>query len=234
MTPKLKTLLLPGLLLAFLLPVKGLAQGGFGHVSFGPAIGSYSRLQRDLQQSHLLGSDFFLATQGVLIGGGGMAYYSGGLLLGGNGFACFYGAGSGTRGESSITTGAGFFNIGYALHNQSGFLLYPYAGFGGMGTTLELTNHVGTALSLGANHQLQPGQTHKYSASGIALEGGIAIKKLLANNSGSGFIVGLEFGTFGLPAMQAWQTEDDQKATSLTSTHSQGFYVRLSLGGGQY
>ncbi len=209
----------------------GLAQG-FGHFSVGPAIGNFDKLQRDLQQYQFLGYDFALAKTGVSVGGGGFAIINSEILLGGNGFGSMFGSSLNNRGEASLSTGAGFFNLGYALHNKDGWLLYPYGGVGYSGTILELTNSSPTPFALSASHSLQPGETKEYSAGGIALEGGFGLKKLIAREGHkSGFIFGIDFGTYGMPALQDWE-HDGQEITGITSTRGQAYYVKFSFGGG--
>ena len=208
------------------------AAQGFGHFSVGPVIGNFSKLERDLQQFSMFGQDFYLPASGISVGGGGFAVMDNGIMIGGNGLGAFFGSDGNANGQASLTTGGGFFNLGYPMHRDGGWLLYPYAGFGYTGTTLELSNTGRRPVSLSVSHSLHAGETEKYTTGGISLEGGVGLKKLMMRqNSKGGFLFGIDLGTYGLPVLQGWE-HDGEKITSLTSTRAQAFYIKLSFGGG--
>lgn len=207
------------------------AAQGFGYFSAGPAIGRFQNVQGDLQQYQFYGSELVLPTAGISLGGTGMAIVNSELLIGGNGFAALYGDVHTNRGSASMSAAAGLFNLGYALHNKDNWLLYPYVGVGYSSTTLELSNSSNTAYAFSASHSLKPGEEQKYTASGIALEGGFGLKRMvLRNNRNSGLLFGIDFGTYGIPRLQSWE-HSGTEITAISSSHTQAYYVRFCFGG---
>jgi hypothetical protein len=211
--------------------------GGFGHFQAGVSLGYYPSLTSYLVRPDILGDSYSPQNQGIQLGGGGYGLV-GKILIGGSGYFSGFKPVTTDSASASFSSGAGLFNMGYLLKNNEKWLLFPYAGIGGSGITLKLSNQSDSGgIYFDSQKEISFGEISRLSIGGIAYEVGFSVKyfitRLSEENLHGGLMVGLDLGCQNaLFVRNKWA---DGKGQELRGPDRiQGFlpYIRITLGGG--
>jgi hypothetical protein len=211
--------------------------GGFGHFQAGVSLGYFPALTRYLAKPEILGDSYSPQQGGIQLGGGGYGLV-GKILLGGSGYFSGFNSVKTDSASVSVSAGAGLFNLGYLLKSTDRWLLFPYAGIGGSGITLKISNESDSGgIYFDSQKGLGFGEISRLSIGGIAYEIGFSIKyfatRLSEDNLHGGIMLGLDFGCQNaLFTRNKWA---DGKGQELRGPNSmQGFlpYLRITVGGG--
>lgn len=204
--------------------------GGLGYFSPGVMLGRVGGTA-GLSDPRALGAGAELPGSSLQLGGGGRALL-GDLLLGGKGFGYDFGQASTGRGQVSLSGGGGGLDVGYALSRQDRHLVYTYLGVGGMGFSMEITNRGQRPIELdGVN--ILPGQSTTLTAGAAYGEAGLGAHWLLLG-AGGGPCLGLEAGALFKLNGGRWEDSAGHRALALQRAGWNGFFLRLTLGGGGF
>jgi len=179
--------------------------GGFGFGSIRAEKLNLSTLNQELTSKGYQGlsEDFFG------FGGGGYGKI-GRILLGGEGYGSQNSASYSGSDYIQGNFGYGFFNVGLVIVETKKIIIYPVAGFGGYGFTINIKEN---------------GVKKEYSGSGTLLNGGIGLDY---KEKKSGVMVGLKAGYITTPLNSNYE-DFFNKGHKIT-----GSYVSLTFGGGGY
>ncbi len=205
--------------------------GGWGHFSVGSAYMNFSPLATTLQSSASLGQDFRIRNIGTAIGGGGGGLVGKHWILAGRGAA--YSFATKNTGGNEVETGSGFgmFNPGYVVYAKEGWLVYPFGGIGGGGSSMTIKNTSSKPFTVGSR-LIQPGEELKVGTGGVAMEAALSINRFFPADN-AGVKLGLEFGYIGLPFSSDW--DSDQKDISNLGQPAKGlWYLTYTVGGGGF
>lgn len=203
--------------------------GGFGFASVGFAPGDYGAMANSLGADDALGAGNIPSALGFQFGGGGRLLY-GRLVLGGKGFGLITPGVSADRGEATLMGGGGGFDAGFTMVHRDGFLVYPFAGIGGLGFSMEIENTGEQTLSFG-DRQIEPGQKATFQTGVPYFEIGAGAQWQL-HDGGGGFNVGLEGGLLASVGVHDWEDANNQRVDEVTRVKFSTFYLKLTFGGG--
>jgi len=206
--------------------------GGFGHGFAGFVVGDLGGFDSRLEADSALGEGAGPIMFGGMIGGGGRALLGRRIMLGGKGYALLSPVQEGRYGHARVVGGGGGLDLGVALYNDDGWLVYPYAGFQGFGMGLELNNQSTEPRSVD-DVPIPVGQSRGLSAGFPLVELGAGAQRLLFGDAHGGFMIGLELGFLYSVGREGW-TLDDAPVLGLGSASLNGGYLRLTLGGGGF
>lgn len=207
------------ILFLFLIPVFTFAQssfyGGAGHFSAGTIYLNMSTVNNYISKQAL--PEF--SGNCLTIGGGGFAVINN-FIIGGEGCAISASRVGNSSGSAEFGTGMGLFSFGYAIPSYSRMLIYPLGGIGWGGSSLKINLNE---------------QKTEYNAGKFFFDAGIRADFFMIGGRGSdakgGFKAGIALGYLFNPQAQPWQ-DKDKNYTSIPNTFTNGFYVKLQLGGG--
>ncbi|MEM6265563.1 MAG: hypothetical protein AAGI38_23880, partial [Bacteroidota bacterium] len=212
-----------------------LKNGGMGFFTFGGQNIFMTTLESNLNQYGLLTGEFSPA--GYAIGGGGFSLVNGRYIFGGHGYGLGYPNLQASGPEIEVSSGGGAFLFGYVIFNQSRWLIFPTVGFGGMGMSMDIKNQGSQDLQFG-DDAILAGTTREYTFGTPTLEGNLSIKRLISRANGieeGGFALGVDVGyVLGLSRGNWEEDISEQRVGNLREGFLEGFYVRLSIGGGGF
>lgn len=210
------------------MPVSGRGFFGIGHM----------RLDTKDISDRLQANGYAGVNEGFLMaGGGGYALFDNGLLVGGSGFGLVSSekqvSRNGAHYEQSFNAGYGAFRVGYALLRTEDFHLAPYGGLGGGGASLEVRKTGEASFDAALAN---PDRNLAMAKGGVIVDVGIGVNHLVGpvsdDESRGGFAVGAEVGYLWMPSKAGKWTIDDNDVSGGPEFALQGFYFRLTLGGG--
>lgn len=205
--------------------------GGMGYASAGYSVAPYPGVESSLSESALLTGD--TPTGAWNLGGGGFALLGSRFVLAGHGYALVFPRVSEASHEFRYLGGGGHFSLGYAVYNQSQWLVYPAIGIGGMQLDMTIENQSEAELAFG--EMSLPAQTDAaFTLPTATLDLHLAVRRLLL--PGDGPAVGMEIGyTYGLEETQ-WLDKDS--GLPVAGLENGGrlshFYLKLNIGGGGF
>lgn len=206
--------------------------GGFGFFSPGLFFADFGLLAKDLARSDSLGVNSAPSPLGLSIGGGGRALY-GRWIVGGKGFGVFSSTGVNATGESFIAGGGGGFDVGFTLLNEDYWLIYPFFGLGGVGFNMEVKNTSAAPIRFGTSETINPGQTGTFNTGFFTFEAGAGAQHLLHEGEG-GFQIGIEGGLLAAIGQSSWFNANGDVVEGSNKVKLDGFYLRLTIGGGGF
>ncbi len=212
--------------------------GGFGFFAPGFIVGNFGDMKSALQADTALGKGGAPPPFAFNIGGGGGYLLAGTYVIRGKGFYFFAPSSPTTRGRSTHVGGGGGFDIGMVVFNRRSWLLYPYFGVGGVGTTMTVKNEHTADIDL-AGRTITPGETAKFSSGYFTFELGFAFQRLMFRKPtpparvNGGLVNGGEIGLLASFNRSQWQ-ESDTTIRNMPSARMLGLYVRLLMGGGGF
>jgi len=168
----------------------------------------------------------------MALGGGGYAMLDR-FIIGGEGIGLLTGDESGTIGSETFKTsfdgGYGIVKLGYLFYQHNGLNLYPTIGFGGGSMKLNIKKSETVSFD---DILKNPKRTVSLSTSCLIIDIGIGIDYLMVMESGSegdrgGIVFGAKIGYLVSPYREDWGDAINGPDISM-----EGFYFRLTLGGG--
>ncbi|MBD3386457.1 hypothetical protein GF407_16230 [candidate division KSB1 bacterium] len=157
------------------------------------------------------------------------------LIIGGEGYALIQkDKRTGTL-ETSLSGGVGFFNIGYILHKQKNFWIYPLLGLGGGGMNFSILEK--SQIPSFEEVLENPERGVDMYAGGLLLQVAIGGDVLLnfeqKKDKKGGLVLALRIGYTFTPMSDNWYM-NDMEITGGPDLHLTGPFVRLGFGGGGF
>lgn len=206
--------------------------GGFGFFSGGVSAPFSNSVQTKLQSPQLFGNTFKFSSPGVHYGGKGFAVLGNTLIGGGGGGS--YISGSSPVGEATLSYGAGFFNVGYLIHNKEKSKVFVLGGIGGGGGSFKIINTGITPMRLENNQEIPANENREVSTGGFGFEfvvgGHYRIIGKSTDEGNGGLLLGLIAGVNYFPT-QTWKLNTTETAVSGLKSLS-NFYVGVTFGMG--
>jgi hypothetical protein len=170
-----------------------------------------------------------LVPRAVSIGGGGYARL-GRVLVGGEGHGLVGPAETGRGRDVQAAGGYGLLTVGYLLRPSSRARVYPFAGVGLGGLSLNL----GPAGDAPAFDDVldNPGRSADLTQGAFLVALGAGGAYTVAGGAYGGLRVGLRGGYRFAPAASAWQLGDVDTTGDPAGAALSGFFLHLTLGGG--
>lgn len=134
--------------------------------------------------------------------------------------------------SSKVSQGFGYFNVGYLVIDKPGFMLYPFAGIGGVYSGLVLKNKTATDWN-DPDFVIRSGQKGNFSSVGGSINAGISFKKMCNHTRyGKQLQLGLDLGVHITPTDRDWvYSGSGEKVESFGSAQNIGYYARFTIGG---
>ena len=134
--------------------------------------------------------------------------------------------------STTIMQGFGYFNFGYVVIDNPGFMLYPYAGIGAAFSGLELKNKSATDW-VDPDYTIRSGQKGNFSSVGGSINAGISLRKACKHTRyGKQLQLGLDLGVHITPQTKNWTYDgSDEKVESFGTANNVGYYARFTIGG---
>ena len=212
-------------------------RGRFGSFQIGFTNVILPDLEMNMKTTERMGTDFTLHHNAIKLGGGGFTVKKR-LLIGGNSSVALLHKSTGNKGEMSIKSQSGFFNLGYILSVKNRSFSYLYGGIGGGYTRMTIRNNsLSDEIVLGNNHRIQPGQSAKYYAGNPGFETGISWQTFTSsqkeNRINQGFLLGINAGLIVIPFKETWKyTGNDKSVPGLTYQSTVQWHVTVCIAGG--
>ncbi len=219
--------------------------GGFGHFSPGVLIGDWGDFASSFEHPVMSSTRELKASPvAATVGGGGRALLAGRYLLGGRGFGMWVPTMWTDWGSARVSGGGGGFDLGLVVYNQRRWMVYPFAGVGGLGYTLEVRNNSDAPVTFGgsplattpaAGAVIEGGGASKFSTGFWTFELGVGFQRLqYRRKQGGGLINGGELGLLISLHDNAWSDENDVPVIGAPPARMLGVYLRLNIGGGGF
>jgi opacity protein-like surface antigen len=200
--------------------------GGVGFLTFGSSPLDLSELDESLEAHGLPASKSTFS-----FGAGGYGFIDR-LVLGSEGYLMIGRTASNGAYNSRVDAGMGLLKAGYVVYQNEHFRLYPLAGIGGGGVTLQLQQRNAPTFDELLN---DPGQESSTTAIHLLLDLGVGADYLVnlgKSKDGTGnLVIGLRAGYTFSPAQSEWRM-GDQIVPNGPSTDFTGPYIRLVIGAG--
>lgn len=134
--------------------------------------------------------------------------------------------------SSTVSQGFGYFNVGYLIIDNPGFMLYPYAGIGGVYSGLVLKNKTATDW-VDTDYTIRSGQKGNFSSMGASINAGISLRKTCNHTRyGKQLQLGLDLGVHITPQDKDWTyAGSDEKVEAFGAANNIGYYARFTIGG---
>lgn len=206
--------------------------GGWGHFQPGIIVGSFGRVGERLDDGDALDDQVRFGPVAATIGGGGRALLAGRVLIGGKGFGLLPQSQITPRGRALLAGGGGGLDIGLVMFSNHRWIVYPFAGFGGMGWGLTIDNQSDVDVTVSPAITLAPEEQTDLAAGFATLELGIGFARTAFWGDG-GLLHDGEIGVlFGITE-DRWK-DDNNVSVALPPAHLAGVYFRLGIGGGGF
>ena len=205
--------------------------GGMGYASAGYSAAPFPGVKNSLSESALLTGD--TPSRGWNLGGGGFALLGSRFVLAGHGYALVFPRISEASHAFRYLGGGGHFSLGYAVYNQSQWLVYPAVGIGGMQLDMTIENQSEAALAFG--EKIIPAQINAaFTLPTATLDLHFAVRRLLL--PGHGPAVDMKIGyTYGLEETQWLNRTTGLLVAGLENAgRLSHFYLKLNIGGGGF
>ncbi|TVP73308.1 MAG: hypothetical protein EA352_12050 [Gemmatimonadales bacterium] len=166
----------------------------------------------------------------LAIGGGGFAVRGRTLMLGGEGYGLITSDNVAGGRDYRLGGGYGLFQIGYLGEVTSGFDLFPLAGIGAGGMTLD----VGPEGRPGEFDEVlaDPDRESRLTRGGILVSAGAGARYRFGGTRSGGPTLGVRAGYLFQPWSTNWQLGGNTVANGPDSS-LEGFYLRVTIGGGR-
>jgi hypothetical protein len=207
-------------------------KGGFGYGGVGFSYGKITNLEETLQDNDLICTYCNTPQFAWNIGGGGYGLFAKRFVLEGKLYGQIYEITESESTEIKTTGGNAFLNLGYALVNKDGWLLYPAVGFGVSGHTMKIRNKTDESLNFG-DARLYPDTQTDFMMGVPMVEVKIGLNKML--NKMGRVAVGLDLGVHFNVAEGEWKNaETGDVVGELDKTGVNAFFLNLTIGGGKF
>jgi len=212
--------------------------GGWGHATVGVMAGDFGSVGDRLDDGDALDDEINPRPFAAMLGGGGKALLAGRYIVGGKGFAFVPPSQVTSQGRMTMVGGGGGLDVGLVLFNRRNWLIYPYAGVGGFGYTLDIHNQGERDVVVSPNITLDPEQEVKLTSGFATLELGFGFARSMfwgdpRKGGAGGMVHNVEVGMMMALSQERWRTEDDV-SVAIPPANLLGAYVRLNIGGGGF
>ncbi len=202
--------------------------GGFGFFAPGILVGDFG--EADL----VLGAAGGLPPYAFTVGGGGGVLLGGMYVIRGKGFYYFRPSTPFERGRVTAMGGGGGLDVGLVVYNRRQWLVYPYAGVGGLSAKLGIENRHAEDIEI-EGHTLAPGDELELDSGCFTFELGFAFQRLMFEKpsgkmrSNGGMINGAEIGLLVSLHQSRWGGEN-----LTTDAIPPARMIGVSIGGGGF
>lgn len=134
--------------------------------------------------------------------------------------------------SSTISQAFGYFNVGFLIIDNPGFMLYPFVGIGGVYSGLAIKNQTSTDW-INDDYIIRSGQKGKFSSLAGSINAGVSFKKGCYHTSyGKQIQLGLDLGVHITPMDKDWEYNGSgEKIESFGAANNMGYYARFTIGG---
>ena len=134
--------------------------------------------------------------------------------------------------SSKVSQAFGYFNFGYLVIDNPGFMMYPFVGIGGVYSGLVLKNKTTTDWN-DPDFLIRADQKGNFSSIGGSINAGISFKKACNHTRhGKQLQLGLDLGVHITPEKKSWKyAGSDEKVESFATANNIGYYARFTIGG---
>ena len=207
-------------------------KGGFGYGGIGFTYGKIANLETTLQDNDLICSYCNTPQFAWSLGGGGYGLFAKRFVLEGKLYGQIFEVTESEATKIKTTGGNVFLDVGYALVNKDGWLLYPGIGFGVSGHTMKIKNKTDQTLYFGDDKIY--GETQTDFRMGVPMvEIKVGLNKILKDMGR--VAVGLDLGVQFNVAEGEWKNLDTGEMVSgVDKTGFSGIYLNLTIGGGKF
>jgi len=195
--------------------------GGLGYFNAGVNFLNFDKLNKVLSDNGL--AQF---GNGVVSLGGGGFFIVNNVMIGGEGFSFLSQKKDKENYRSIISGGAGFFKLGYILHQRNNFQIYPMIGIGGGGLDLKVIDKTER------NFNNAISERKDFNASFSALVFDVSVGADLKLGKYGYFILGVKTGYLFSPVVGKWKAGNEVDLKEGPEQGINGFYLKVSIGGG--
>ena len=207
-------------------------RGGLGYGAIGYGYGQISNLEATLQDFDLTCTYCNTPQSAINLGGGGFGLFNKRFILEGKLYGQFYENSESENTLIKTTAGYVFVDLGFAVVNQDGWLVYPAVGFGLNAYTMKIKNKTDNSLYFGDN-KLYPDTQTDFRAGFPMLEAKVGVNKLLKDMGR--ILIGLDVGVqFNVASGDWMNTETNEIVNDIDQTGFTGVFVNLTIGGGKF
>lgn len=137
------------------------------------------------------------------------------------------------RDEYTLTGGGGGLDLGYAIVNYRGTLVYPFIHAGLYGYSLDYRNNQSDSIPFFEGNPVPPGTNAIYDASAIRLGAGIGLVHFLGiPEGGGGLLVGARITYGQMPSRPEWEENGSVVNNGGLTPCYNSLMFTLSVGGG--
>jgi len=207
-------------------------KGGFGYGAVGFSFGSITNLESTLQDNELICTYCNTPQFAWNLGGGGFGLFAKRLVLEGKLYGQIYEVTESETTRIKTTGGNVFVDVGYAVINNKGWLLYPAVGFGISGHTMKIKNKTDGTLYFGDEKLYSDAQTD-FRMGVPMVEVKVGLNKMLKDKGR--VAIGLDLGVHFNVAESEWKNiETGEMVTGADKTGFNAFFLNLTIGGGKF
>jgi hypothetical protein len=203
---------------------RGEGAGGF---LLGGNFFDFDNLSRDFRLNgypRVDNTNFFL-------GGMGYAVINNKVIIGGEGGGFWQSVGN-SFAKVNLSGGYGFFDLGYVIHSERNFRIFPVLGIGGGGISLKIFPAQRTPTFEDILND--PYRKAEFTTSNFAMHFSLGMDIKVASKEkrfrSKGLLLGARFGYVWIPGDSDWQM-DGMEVFAGPKTNFEGFYIHFLIGG---
>jgi hypothetical protein len=134
--------------------------------------------------------------------------------------------------SAKVMQGFAYFNLGYLVIDKASFMLYPYAGIGGVYSGVSIKNNHSMDITQ-PEYTIHPGQSGYFSNTALSFNGGVGMRKNITCSKTKHTIqLGLDLGVHITPTNSDFRYNGTRESvSSFGSANSMGYYAKLTIGG---
>lgn len=134
--------------------------------------------------------------------------------------------------SAKVMQGFAYFNLGYLVVDKASFMLYPYAGIGGVYSGVTIKNKNGIDI-VDPQYTIKAGQSGYFSNTALSFNGGVGMRKNITCSKTKHIMqLGLDLGVHVTPTNNDFKYNGTREAVSSFGAASNiGYYAKLTIGG---
>lgn len=134
--------------------------------------------------------------------------------------------------SAKVMQGFGYFNFGYLVVDKSSFMLYPYAGIGGVYSGVTLKNKTASDF-VDSDYTIKSGQKGYFSNTALSFNVGLGLRKnITCSKTDHVLQLGLDLGAHITPTTKDFIYNGTRESVeSFGSATNVGYYAKFTIGG---
>lgn len=134
--------------------------------------------------------------------------------------------------SAKVMQGFGYFNFGYLIVDKTSFMLYPYAGIGGVYSGVTLKNKSGVDF-VDPDYTVKSGQKGYFSNTALSFNVGLGLRKNITCSKTDNIMqLGFDFGAHITPTNKDFIYNGTRESVeSFGAATNVGYYAKFTIGG---